>query len=261
MANSYRYYGYFSFSAGFGFLILVAFFVLQWLQIPAGNLIDWVIGVGSFWWLMVIITIPWNVYFDAKEVISEAATSQDKSIPVDNKQLNYVKTVSRGALLTAIALHLFSALGLYELAVLGISPVGYISSIATLLLTALRPAIRAYQYLAYRLSAIREQIKYPREDILELRNQVNQLVNSIKQIEDKLDLSKEESWLNQQQNKWKATSQEVALITVKLDKFEAKNKIEHEAIAQEAKNGISQLTEDSNFLRQVREIIRFIKTA
>ena len=45
---------------------------------------------------------------------------------------------------------------------------GYVSSGAALLLTGLRPALRAYQYIATRLSMIRQQIKYPREDVCEV---------------------------------------------------------------------------------------------
>ncbi|MDJ0660359.1 MAG: hypothetical protein QNJ42_12860 [Crocosphaera sp.] len=261
MKNTYGYYWYFGFNVGLVFLGLVAFFLLQWLQIPAGNFIDWVIGIASFWWLLAIVTVPWNVYFDAKEVAAEAAISQDKGIVVDNQQLNYVKTVSRGALLMAIALHLFSALGLYELAATGISSVGYVSSFATLLLTVLRPAIRGYQYLAYRLSTIRQQLKYPREDIIELRNRFNQLEQKVNSIDEKLNTSHPNSWINKQQRNWELTGQEVIKIGVQLDKLEAKNTIEHEEITREARNAISQLTEDSNFLHQVREIIRFVKTA
>jgi hypothetical protein len=261
MNNTYNYYWYFGFSTGFTFLLLVAFFLLQWLQIPAGNLVDWIIGVTSFWWLLVIVTVPWNVYFDAKEVAAEAEISQDKGIPVDHKQLTYVNKVSRGALLIAIALHLFSALGLYELAAMGISSVGYISSFATLLLTALRPAIRGYQYLAYRLSSIRQQIKYPREDILELRNRFNHLEQVVNSLNSQLNLSDPNSWINQQQRNWEVTRKEVTMIAAKMEKFEAKNTLEHEEISREAKKAISQLTEDSNFLHQVKEIIRFVKTA
>ncbi|MDJ0844844.1 hypothetical protein [Crocosphaera sp.] len=261
MRNTYGYYWYFSFSFGLGFFVLVAFFLLQWLDIPAGNFIDWAIGVASFWWLLAIVTVPWNIYFEAKEVAAEAAMSQDQGIAVDSQQLTYVKTVSRGALLGAIALHLFSALGLYELAVTGISSVGYISSFATLLLTALRPAVRGYQYVAYRLSTIRQQIKYPRQDILELRNRFSQLEQTVNAIHNKLNTNNPNSWINKQQKNWEITGQEVIKIGVQLDKLEAKNTIEHEEISREARKAISQLTEDSNFLHQVREIIRFVKTA
>ncbi len=256
-----RYAWYFSFSAGSGLLVLLAFAILQWLNIPAGSLIDWVIGVGSFWWLIVIITVPWNVYFDAKEVLVEATTSQEKGIAIEVKQVNYVRKVQRGALIVAIALHLLSGLGLYGLAAAGISAVGYVSSGATLLLMALRPAIRAYQYLAYRLSSIRGEIKYPREDIVTLCNRFQKIENTLKSLDYKLDLSKPNSWISSQQKQMTVTRQEVARLNALLEQFKEKNTVEHEQILREARNAISQLTEDSQFLNQVREIIRFFKTA
>jgi hypothetical protein len=127
-------------SLGIMILVLLAFSVLQWFHIPTGNFLDWVIGGASFWWLLVIVTVPWNVHFQAKEVLAEGAQSTEKGIPVDEKQLEYVKVLARRSLFVALALHLFSAVGLYTLAATGISAVGYISSGAALLLTGLRPA-------------------------------------------------------------------------------------------------------------------------
>jgi BMFP domain-containing protein YqiC len=151
---------------------------------------------------------------------------------------------------------LLSGIGLYTLAATGISAVGYVSSGATLLLTALRPAIRAYQYLAVRLSMIREQIKYPREDVVELRVRVSNLEANVAIIREKLDTE-----ANIQQQEVKITRQELARLKALLEKLEAKNQVEHETLSQEAQNAIAQLTEDSQFLNHVREIIRFFKTA
>jgi BMFP domain-containing protein YqiC len=131
-----------------------------------------------------------------------------------------------------------------------------VSSGATLLLTALRPAIRAYQYLAVRLSMIREQIKYPREDVVELRVRVSNLEANVAIIREKLDTE-----ANIQQQEVKITRQELARLKALLEKLEAKNQVEHETLSQEAQNAIAQLTEDSQFLNHVREIIRFFKTA
>lgn len=250
------YLGFIGFCVIFGALVLLAFGVLQWLHIPSGNLIDWLIGIASFWWLLVIVTVPWNIYFDAQEVIAEAAISQAKNIPVDRKQVDYVKTVARWSIRLAIALHLLSGIGLYTLAATGISAVGYVSSGATLLLTALRPAIRAYQYLAVRLSMIRQQIEYPREDVVELRNRVSILEDNLAIIREKLDTE-----VNIQQEEVQITRQELARLKALLEKLEAKNQVEHETLSQEAQNAIAQLTEDSQFLNHVREIIRFFKTA
>lgn len=251
--NSYQY---FSVGFGSGFTALVAFFILQWLHIPAGSLVDWVIGVASFWWLIAVVTIPWNIYFEAVETKTEAMTSQEKNIPVDKNQVAYVTKVARWALIGAIALHGLSALGLYCLAAWGISSVGYVSSFAVLLLTILRPAVRGYQFLAARLMNIREQIKYPREDINAMRGRVSSLESLTKSLQATL---KE---LEKKQNKEMAISREgLATLRAQVEQLTATNELAHRHLVREAEGAIAQLTEDSQVLNHVREIIRFWKQA
>ncbi|MFN6571639.1 hypothetical protein [Dendronalium sp. ChiSLP03b] len=241
--------------------VLLGFGVLQWFHIPAGNFLDWVIGGASFWWLLVIVTVPWNVHFQAKEVLAEAAQSQEKNIPVDHKQVKYVQVLAKRSLWVALALHLFSAVGLYTLAATGISAVGYISSGAALLLTILRPAIRAYEYLYARLAMIRQEWKYPREDIVELRDRFNSLEEKVRQIEEQLNPEQPYSLPATQQRFAEETRRDLARIAANLEELRATNQTEHERLAREARNAIAQLSTDGQFLDHVREIIRFFKSA
>ncbi|MEH1839367.1 MAG: hypothetical protein V7L20_11480 [Nostoc sp.] len=247
--------------AGIVIVVLTAFGLLQWLHIPAGNFLDWVIGGASFWWLLVIVTVPWNVHFQAKEVLAEAAQSKEKGIPVDEKQVNYVTVLAKRSLWVAIALHLFSAVGLYTLAATGISTVGYISSGAALLLTILRPAIRAYEYLYARLTMIRQEWKYPREDIVELRDRFSILEQKIQSFEEQLNPEQPYSLPATQQRFAEETRRDLARIAANLEELRATNQAEHERLAREARNAIAQLSTDGQFLDHVREIIRFFKTA
>jgi hypothetical protein len=247
--------------AGIVVIVLAAFGLLQWLHIPAGNFLDWVIGGASFWWLLVIVTVPWNVHFQAKEVLAEAAQSTEKGIPVDEKQVKYVTVLAKRSLWLAIALHLLSAIGLYTLAVTGISTVGYISSGAALLLTILRPAIRAYEYLYARLATIRQEWKYPREDILELRDRFSILEQKIQSLEDQLNPEQPYSLPATQQRFGEETRRDLARIAANLEELRATNHTEHERLAREARNAIAQLSTDGQFLDHVREIIRFFKSA
>ncbi|QMS87474.1 hypothetical protein HUN01_07730 [Nostoc edaphicum CCNP1411] len=247
--------------AGIVVVVLAAFGLLQWLHIPAGNFLDWVIGGASFWWLLVIVTVPWNVHFQAKEVLAEAAQSTEKGIPVDEKQVKYVTLLAKRSLWVAIALHLFSAVGLYTLAVTGISTVGYISSGAALLLTILRPAIRAYEYLYARLAMIRQEWKYPREDIFELRDRFSILEQKIQSLEDQLNPEQPYSLAATQQRFAEETRRDLARIAANVEELRATNQTEHERLAREARNAIAQLSTDGQFLDHVREIIRFFKTA
>ncbi|MBG1244344.1 hypothetical protein [Nostoc sp. NZL] len=241
--------------------VLVAFGLLQWLHIPAGNFLDWVIGGASFWWLLVIVTVPWNVHFQAKEVLAEAAQSTEKGIPVDEKQVKYVTVLAKRSLWVAIALHLFSAVGLYTLAATGISTVGYISSGAALLLTILRPAIRAYEYLYIRLAMIRQEWKYPREDIFELRDRFSILEQKIQLLEEQLNPEQSYSLPATQQRFAEETRKDLARIAANLEELRATNQTEHERLGRETRNAIAQLSSDGQFLDHVREIIRFFKTA
>ncbi|OKH18412.1 hypothetical protein [[Limnothrix rosea] IAM M-220] len=250
---SYQYVG---FGFGSGFLALVAFFILQWLQIPVGNLVDWLIGIASFWWLLAVVTIPWNIYFEAVETQDEAKISRKKGIPVDLPQLNYVAEVARWSLVGAIALHILSALGLYCLAAWGISAVGYVSAFAVLLLTVLRPAIRGYQFLAFKLINIRQQIQYPREDIVELRMRVDTLEATTKALAKTL-----EDAAKKQTEELTGMRQNMATLRAKLEELAAVNQTEHQRLAREATGAIAQLSEDSQVLNHVREIIRFWKDA
>ncbi|MBD2165236.1 hypothetical protein H6G04_12600 [Calothrix membranacea FACHB-236] len=242
-------------------IVLGTFGILQWLHIPAGSFLDWVIGGASFWWLLVIVTVPWNVHFQAKEVLAEGAQSKEKGIPVDEKQLKYVKILAKRSLWVAIALHIISTIGLYTLAATGISAVGYISSGAALLLTVLRPAIRAYEYLYTRLRMIRQEWQYPREDIMELRDRFSILEEKVKSLEDRLDPENSYSIPATQQRFSEETRRDLARIAANLEELRATNQTEHERLAREARNAIAQLSTDGQFLDHVREIIRFFKTA
>jgi len=36
------------------------------MGINPGEIEDWVFGFFIFWWLVVVVTLPWNLYFIAK---------------------------------------------------------------------------------------------------------------------------------------------------------------------------------------------------
>jgi hypothetical protein len=258
MKNSINFAG---FSVGLFLLVLFCFGILQWLNIPTGNFLDWVIGGATFWWLLLIVTVPWNIHFDAKEVLAEAEDSVKKEIRIDEKQLKYVRLVASRSLWVAIGLHLVSTVGLYALALAGISVVGYIGSGAALLLTVLRPAIRAYQYLAARLSMVRREFSYPREDVIELRSRVTTLEFKIEQLANLLDTNNPNSFISQQIRNWEVQTRDLENISADLKQLKSNNQAEHQQLAREAENAISQLTTDSEILSHARELVRFFKEA
>ncbi len=238
-----------------------AFAALRWLNIPSGHLIDWIIGIATSWWLLVIVTVPWNVYFEAKTVADEADHSKSLGIAVDEPQIKYVKSLSIKALILAISLHIVSAAGLFALSANGITPVGYVGSGAALLLTILRPMVRAYEYLWQRLAAIRQRIKYPREDVIELRNRMQSAEQKVKALESQLDASNPKSFAAMTQRSREDFKIRLENVAKEQNQLRDQNAREHERLARDAQLGIAKLSADSQFLDHVREIVRLIKSA
>lgn len=253
-------------SLGIGLMVLIllsllGFGGLQWLQVPVGSLLDWLIGGASFWWLLVVVTVPWNIYFQAKQTLADGEFSTEKGIAVNKKQMGYARQVAQRSRWIAIALHVISAVGLYTLAATGISAVGYIGSGVALLLTGLRPAIGAYQYFAARLAAIQQEFTYPREDVIELRDRFAMLETTVASLKEQLDPEQSYSFAATQQRSWEEIRKDMARSSAALTELEATNQREHDRLSREARQAISQLSSDSEFLDHVREILRFFKTA
>ncbi|MFM7600653.1 MAG: hypothetical protein ACKO7R_05565 [Pseudanabaena sp.] len=246
-------------------IFLAGFGLTQWLNLPFGNFIDWVIGASIFVWLIIIVTVPWNVYFQSKAVLNQAAISKEKGINVDDNQLPYVKSLAQKSLGLALGLHVVSAISLYALASSGVGTVGYVGAIAALLLTILRPAISAYEYISQRLRSISQQIDYPREDVMELRQRFANLEESVRQINEQLNeqLSSENpySWVAKYAQFSEETRKDLSRLGANLEDLRATNDRDHERLVRESRQAIAQLSTDSQFLEHVREIIRFFKSA
>jgi hypothetical protein len=249
------------FNSGLLFIALLAFGLLNWFQMPTGSLWDWAIGIGIFEWTILIVTVPWNIYFKAKAVAQTGQESQHQGIAVEERQIQYANGIATKSLIVAIGLHLGTAIALYYLAISGITALGYWSSVGVLLLTLLRPAISTYEYLAARLSAMQNQFMYPREDIFELRNRFQQLEDRVTQLTNQLNPNDDTSWLSQQNYRWETNREDIAKLTVSIANLKANNESDHQRLAQEAKQAISQITVDGQFLEHARELIRFFKEA
>jgi hypothetical protein len=244
------------FNFGLICIALLAFGLLNWLQIPTGSLWDWAIGIGIFEWIISIVTVPWNIYFSAKSAVQTGTESQAQGINVEDRQIQEARSIASKAFIVAIGLHLGTAIGLYWLAINGVTSLGYWSSIGVLLLTFLRPAISTYEYLSSRLNTMQQQFIYPRNDILELRDRFTQLEDRVAQLTDRLDANDET-----QTQRWETNRAEISKLTVSIADLQASTQLEYQKISQEIGQAVSQITIDGQFLEHARELIRFFKTA
>ncbi|MGF1537060.1 MAG: hypothetical protein ACFB4J_11340 [Elainellaceae cyanobacterium] len=261
-------YGFSGFTIAWALLALLVFGGLNLLGISTGSFVAWAIAAAIFWWLITITTVPWNIYFSAQAILAEVKLSRQKQIDIDEQACSYVNKVQRRVLVVAIGLHVLSAIALYLLAATGVSAIGYLGSVAALLLTGLRPTIASYRYLMQRLANIGRELKYPREDIVEVKSAIQELKSELERLLTQqeatalqLNPDEDSSWAARQQRSLAHLRQDVARLTAAHEQFKATNAQDHERIATEARGAIAQLNQDSQFLDQVREIIRFFKSA
>jgi hypothetical protein len=243
------------------FFIIAVYALLRWQQIPIGELVDWLTGIAIAWWLLAVVTIPWNMHFAAKALVDDARQSEQKDITVQPEDVAYAHKIANRYRQVAIGLHLVTALGLALMAYLGLTPLGYIAAMVALLLTFLRPTVRMYDYVVARLATIRQQIRYPRDDVYELLNKVGGIEGKVINLEEKLNTDNDYSFISGLLQRLDHTEGALHDLKIALENLRVENAAEHQRVIRQAESTIARLSEDAQFLNQVREIIRFWKQA
>lgn len=240
-------------------LFLIGYGVIHFFEIEIVNLVDWIVGLSTFVWLVAIVVIPWNAHFRAKEVLYDAKISQRKNILVIEESLAYVEKVADRSLYVAIGLHIFSALILFIIAKMGISPVGYYGAGAALLLTLFRPTVQFYEYLKTRLAEIKKEFRMPREDVHELLNTIKIMQKEIKEIEKMLSVKADSgSWrLNVEQTN-RDIFNKIDDLKSNLIGFQKETNEEIDGVKTEAKQQFDKLVADSQILESVRVLAQFV---
>ncbi len=248
----------------FGIIVLMLLGSVAWIFIHGFGTVaplDWIIALLTLLWLIGIVTVPWNIYFQTRAILVEAEESKKRDISVEEHKIAYAKRWSERALVLALVLHLATALGMYFLAAFGVSFIGYFGAGAALMLTVVRPVVRGYEYVRKRLATIREETTYPREDVVSLKAQVEDMKATLEMLEKRLDASDSDSWAAKQEQNMEALRTKLDLIRHRIDDALETNKLDHEKISRDAQNAMAQAMADAAIVNHVREIVRFFKEA
>jgi hypothetical protein len=240
-------------------LLLIGYGVIHFFEIEITNLVDWIVGLSTFVWLVAIVVIPWNAHFRAKEVLYDAEISQRKNINIIDESLRYVEKVAKRSLYVAIGLHVFSAIVLLIIATMGISPVGYYGAGAALLLTLFRPTVQFYEYLKTRLTEIKKEFRMPREDVKELLASVQIMQKEIKDLESLLDKKANSgSWRVGVEQKNVDLHSKIDDLENTLSGFQKETNKEITLVKTDAKQQFDKLVADSQILESVRVLAQFV---
>jgi len=142
------------------------------LHLPLPLLATVGLGILCLLWLVVIVVLPWNLYFQARHVLFEVGRSRARGLEVSAEQEASTRAVAKRMLRLSVALHLVSAALLGLGSWLSQEPLGTAFSALFLLSTLFRPAVEYYRYLRRQLGDVLQEIKYPRDDVARLLAEV-----------------------------------------------------------------------------------------
>lgn len=142
-------------------------------------------GILCVLWLLVLLTVPWNLYFRAHAVLAEIAVSREKGLAVPQGRDTEAARIARLMLRTAVAGHLATAAVAVAVALATGRPAGYWAAGFFLLSTVFRPAGAYFGMLRRRLTTLLKDVKYPRDDVLALRATVTRVESGAKVLDGK----------------------------------------------------------------------------
>jgi hypothetical protein len=135
------------------------------------------IGIGalSLLWLLLLLTVPWNVYFQARTVLTEIRTSRERGIEVSPDRDTEAARIAGRMRAVAVGGHLATAAVVAAVTYFAGGEIGYYFAGFYLLSTVFRPAGSWFGHLRSRLSTMLTEVRYPRDDVIDLLSRVSEL--------------------------------------------------------------------------------------
>lgn len=157
------------------FLALIGVGIAALFHVRAHTLIPAAVILASLYWLLVITTVPWNLYFRAREVRAAIGDSREREIPVAEGREGEVRRLEGRLLRLAVAGHVASALVTAGVAWLTGHVAGYYVAGFYLLSTVVRPMVAYFGYLRARIGSLLKEVAFPRDDVAALKERVLEL--------------------------------------------------------------------------------------
>jgi Na+/melibiose symporter-like transporter len=133
-------------------------------------------------WLIVLVSMPWNLYFAARRAVQEMAVSQERGIAVRSANDAEARLISRRMLWLALGGHLGTALAAAVIAYYSQNKTGYYIAGIFLLSTAFRPAAAYLSHIRERIGVLTRESTHPREDVVTLRGELDGIKQSLREL-------------------------------------------------------------------------------
>jgi hypothetical protein len=150
--------------------------------VPAQTLFSVGAALAALTWTVVLVTVPWNLYFAARGVVAGMILSRERGIAVAAHQESEARRIARRMLPFAIGAHVLTAAVTAVAAYVSEELVGYYVAGLFLLSTAARPAGAYFAHLRQRITVLGRESSYPRDDVVTLRTELRELTARVAEL-------------------------------------------------------------------------------
>ncbi|TCC32106.1 hypothetical protein [Kribbella sindirgiensis] len=166
---------------------IVAVVLVAIADVSLQEILSLFLGVLCLLWLILLLTVPWNLYFQAYALIHEIRTSRDRGIDVPDGREPEARRIASRMRWFAIGSHLVSAALVALITYLSDGAIGYYLAGLYLVSTFFRPAGAYFSYLRDRMSTMLQEVKHPRDDVIETMRRLDTVRTDLEGLHDTSD--------------------------------------------------------------------------
>jgi hypothetical protein len=167
-------------------LALLVAWAARVVRIPTATLLTIAVLVVTLSWLVVLVTVPWNLYFAARRAAQDMAVSRDRGITVRPDYDDEARRISRRMLRLALGGHVGTAIAATAIAFASGNKTGYYVAGLFLLATTFRPASAYLVHVRERIKVFTRESMQPRDDVITLRERMDEVSALARQSADEL---------------------------------------------------------------------------
>ncbi|MFJ8741290.1 hypothetical protein ACIRL2_18120 [Embleya sp. NPDC127516] len=211
------------------------------------------LGAGALclFWLIAVLTVPWNLYFRARQLIREIAISREKGLAVPEARDPEARRIARRLLWGVIGAHVVSAGVIAVITWASGGVVGYWFAGFYLLSTMFRPSQAYLEHLGQRLRSMLREVTHPREDVLALIDRVATLESKVESLDERTrELTETVAQLRT------ATEQDAERATERHHATDRKI----DALGRRFEDTVSRLTDNQEVISGIKAFLRLLRT-
>lgn len=223
-------------------------------------------GLAALMWTIVLVTWPWNLYFDARQVTAENAVSRDRGITVPPARDAEARRIARWMLRFAIGGHVVTAAVTAVFAYVSGELTGYYLAGFYLLSTTVRPAAAYFGHLRDRITSLRRESTHPRDDVVTLDATVTTLTMTLETVQRDLAEARQAAADDLAQLRRQASTDLTRLEDAQaVDRAAARDRDEAlkariEQMARRIEGTLDGISDHQELLTGIRALVRMIRT-